>query len=61
MASEDKVNALRDHILAECQKQGLTIFEFGRLIHQLEMAEQRRRAMFLDDNIIPTEGIQGLQ
>lgn len=58
MESQDKVKALRDHILAECDERGLTIFEFSKLITQLEFVEQN---LFSDDKIIPAEGIQVLQ
>lgn len=57
---DDKVKALRVHILEECKRQGFTRSEFSRLRYLLEKADSDRSSMFLDEPIIPPEGIQEL-
>lgn len=57
---DDKIKALRVHILEECKRQGFTRHEFSRLRYLLEKADSDRSSMFLDEPIIPPEGIQEL-
>lgn len=40
---EDKVKALRVHILDECKRQSFTVEEFQRLIDELKMELDVRR------------------
>ena len=57
---DDKVKALRVHILEECERQGFTLHEFSRLRYLLEKSDSDRSSMFRDEPIIPPEGIQKL-
>ena len=57
---EEKVKALRVHILEECERQGFTRHEFSRLLYLLEKSDSERGGMFWNEPIIPPEGIQEL-
>lgn len=52
---EEKVNALRDHILEKCREQGVTISEFERLLMKLSRAKDKRRLEILDALLIPKD------
>ena len=57
---EEKVKALREHILEECKRQSFTRHEFSRLRYLLEKSDSDRGSMLLNEPIIPSEGIQEL-
>lgn len=57
---EDKVKALRVHILEECERQSFTRHEFSRLRYLLEKSDSQRGNMLQNEPIIPHEGIQEL-
>lgn len=57
---EDKVKALRVHILVECERQSFTRYEFSRLCYLLEKSDSQRGNMLQNEPIIPHEGIQEL-
>lgn len=52
---EEKVNALRDHILEKCREQGVTISEFERLLMKLSRAKDKRKSEILDALLIPKD------